>query len=86
MTNPPRYAFIDKYKAPGYTSGKIPPTEAYSQYISDLTRLTTEYYIEVITDGKSIDTFDDFVKTFRAAGGDEIEQQVNEQYNKLMGK
>jgi putative aldouronate transport system substrate-binding protein len=86
MTNPPRYTFMDKYKAPGYTSGKIPPTEAYSQYISDLTRLTTEYYIEVITDGKSIDTFDDFVKTFRAAGGDEIEQQVNEQYNKLMGK
>jgi putative aldouronate transport system substrate-binding protein len=83
--NPPLYAFADKYATAGYVPEKVPITPAYQKYIGDLTKLTTEAYIQIITGGKPLEYFDEFVNTFKARGGDEIIREVNSTMKKMLG-
>lgn len=84
--NPPLYAFADKYATAGYVPEKVPITPAYQKYIGDLMKLTTEAYINIISGSRSLDYFDEFVRTFRARGGDEIMKEVNDTMKKMLGR
>lgn len=48
-----------------------------------LVSMEEEFYLQVITGDKSIDDFDDFVKTWNALGGERITKEIN---NQLEGK
>ncbi len=84
--NPKLYAFGDKYRTTGYVPAAVPATAAYQKYIGDLTKLSTEAYIAIITGAKPIEYFDEYVRTFRSRGGDEIEKEVNETVRKMTGR
>lgn len=84
--NPFKIEFGRKYSGPGYVRPSRPASPVVDMYQADLVRLSLEYYIGVITGEKSIDDFDNFVAEVRANGGDEIEEDLTERYNKLIGK
>jgi putative aldouronate transport system substrate-binding protein len=85
--NPPSSAYADKYyKFPSYVDPVVPQTDVASKYSETLVKLATEAYIKIISGEKPISYFDDFVKQFRAAGGDEGEKAMTDAYNKMIGK
>lgn len=82
-----RYDYADQYaKGLGYIKPSVPPTDAFSKNAETLKKLYQSAYIDIITGAKSIDSFSQFVKDFRAKGGDDTEKAMTEAYNKLMGK
>ena len=62
--------------------GKLPSvvTEAEETYRTDLDKLISETYIDIITGEKPIEYFDTFVQMWYDQGGTEIEQEVNDWY------
>lgn len=83
---PEYYEFIEKYDGPGYADARYPKTEAYSKNISALERLTVQTYMDIIIGEKDIDSFDQYVETFKANGGDLIEKEINAQIAENLGK
>ena len=71
------YEFADKYKGTGYSQPLLPATDANTKYSADLFKLSMQAYNDIITGAKPISHFDDFVKTFYANGGTELEAEVN---------
>ncbi|UJF31782.1 type 2 periplasmic-binding domain-containing protein [Paenibacillus hexagrammi] len=55
---------------------------AWSQYGADLNTLMDQTFNQIIYGGKSLDTFDTFVKDWYAKGGREVEAEVNQLYVK----
>lgn len=84
--NPINQAFFDEYMPNGHAGPKVPASEVLDKYKGDLSRYAVNFYIEVITGEKSIDEFDEFVKTFRENGGDAIEEDVNAIYQRTIGQ
>ncbi|NOV03838.1 ABC transporter substrate-binding protein [Paenibacillus planticolens] len=85
--NPFTYKFADKvvnYK--GYANQFAPATDTFNKKSSDLGKMVIETYFKIITGEQSVDSFDKFVKDFKANGGDEVEKSLNDAYNKLIGK
>lgn len=81
------YKFADQYaKTAGYKSLYVPTVDAYGKYSATLNKLTVDAYFKIITGEASVDTFDEYVKKFRASGGDELEKAVSDAYNKMVGK
>lgn len=80
------YKFGDSVKTTGYVPFLAPAVDSFSKYAVNLTKLTDEYYLKIILGEASPDAFDEFVKKFKANGGDEIEKEVNAVYNKNIGK
>lgn len=78
---PLRYQWLDKYKTNGYTDLYVPSTEAATKYTEDLKKLTLNSYVQIITGEKPVSYFDEFVKTFKEKGGNEIMKQVNDAIN-----
>jgi putative aldouronate transport system substrate-binding protein len=76
--NPLKYQFLDKYKCSYYTDMYVPATDAATKYTADLQTLTLDSYIRIITGGKPVDYFDEFVKTFNEKGGAAIVKEVND--------
>lgn len=84
---PARYEYAEKYaKSAGYVRPIIPSTDVYSKNAETLKKLYQKAYIDIITNVKPIDSFDDFVKEFNANGGTETEKAMTDAYNKLLGK
>ena len=48
----------------------------------DLDKLWSEYFAKIVTGSYSVDKWDEFVERFYSQGGEIIEQQVNEEWNK----
>lgn len=87
LFNPPLYAYADKYyKFPGYIAPIVPQTDIASKYNETLLKLATEAYVKIISGEKPISYFDDFVKQFKTAGGDEAEKAMTDAYNQMLGK
>ncbi|WNR45437.1 extracellular solute-binding protein [Paenibacillus roseipurpureus] len=80
------YQFGDSVKTTGYVPFLAPTVDSFTKYAVNLTKLTDEVYLKIILGEASPDSFDDFVKKFKANGGDEIEKDVNAAYNKNIGK
>ncbi|MEK3722728.1 extracellular solute-binding protein [Paenibacillus sp. FSL H8-0034] len=80
------YDFGDKVKPKGYVPMIVPTVESHTKNATNLTKLTIQTYLKIILGEASPDSFDDYVKTFRANGGDAIEKDVNEAYKKMTGK
>jgi putative aldouronate transport system substrate-binding protein len=55
---------------------------AWNQYNADLKTLQDQTFNQIIYGGKSIDTFDSFVKDWYAKGGKEVEAEINQLYVK----
>jgi putative aldouronate transport system substrate-binding protein len=55
-------------------------TPTMSKYKSKLEKIREEAYIAIITGDKPIDYFDEFVERYNAAGGTEVEREINEWY------
>jgi putative aldouronate transport system substrate-binding protein len=58
------------------------PTELQKERWPGLVTLTDEYFFAIITGQKPLDAFDEYVKTWKAQGGDVITQEINEWYAK----
>ncbi len=54
--------------------------DANGKYKAELDKIENEAYIAIITGEKPVDYFDTFVKEWRAAGGDQLEKEVNDWY------
>jgi ABC-type sugar transport system, periplasmic component len=80
------YQFADSVKTEGYAPFPAPTVDSFTKYAGDLTKLTDDAYLKIILGEASPDSFDDFVKKFEANGGAQIEKDVNEAYNKMVGK
>jgi putative aldouronate transport system substrate-binding protein len=64
----------------GYVDPIVPVVDSYAKYVNDLSKLTVETYVKIITGEASVDSFDAYVTKFRANGGDAIEKEVNVAY------
>jgi len=80
------YDFADKVKTTGYVPMIVPTVESHTKNAMNLTKLTIQSYLKIIMGEASPDSFDEYVKAFRANGGDTIEKEVNEAYKKMTGK
>ncbi|KRF21502.1 hypothetical protein [Paenibacillus sp. Soil787] len=86
--DPFTYQYGDKVidKTKGYKPLFVPTTDAFTKNSATLSKLTAETYFKIITGEASLDSFDDYVKKFKANGGDEVEKAANDAYNKMIGK
>lgn len=74
---PSRYEYAKKVaNYPGYLAPVIPSTQAGDRYLQNLRTLTQEAFIQIITGEKSLNYYDEFVKKFRANGGDAVMQEI----------
>ncbi|MGG1550142.1 extracellular solute-binding protein [Paenibacillus ferrarius] len=80
------YRFADSKKTTGYPPVIVPAVDSYSQRVGDLYKLATETYYKIILGELPVSSFDDFVAKFKANGGDQIEKDVNAEYQKMLGK
>lgn len=56
-------------------------TETMQEKGADLDKFAMEYFINVVTGEKAIDTFDAFVAEWKSKGGEQVTKEVNEWYN-----
>lgn len=84
--SPKSMEFMNKYKTRGYEDGVYPTVESHAKYTNDLNRLALETYIDIITGKKDISEFDAFVKDFYTSGGQNIVDEINSEYAKMIGK
>ena len=59
------------------------PTETMTKVWDQLQTLEKQTYTNIIYGNQSLDTFDDFVAEWKAGGGDQITQEVNEWYQSV---
>ena len=52
-------------------------------YKEDLLEMERQVFDEIITGAKPVDYFDEFVATWRKAGGDILEKEANDWYSSL---
>lgn len=67
---------FDKYGKVSIINKLVMPS--YSKVMTDLTKLLTETYVNIITGKKPVDSFDEFVAQWKAAGGDQLLKEANE--------
>ena len=73
--------FIDETKASGMaTEFRALPTATMQLKGTDMGKLMDTAYISIITGQKPVDEFDNFVKQWKALGGDQVTKEVNEWY------
>ncbi|MFK7694604.1 ABC transporter substrate-binding protein [Paenibacillus sp. HJGM_3] len=56
---------------------------AQAKYQAELQKLQDQAYISIITGDKPLAEFDEFVKKWRASGGEQLEKEANDWYGKL---
>lgn len=56
---------------------------SYSKVMTDLSKLMTEAYVNIITGKKPVDSFDDFVAQWKAAGGEQLLKEANDSYKNV---
>ena len=69
------YAITDEFVGP--------PTKTQTEKAAFLSKLENEAYIQIITGQRKIDEHDNFVKDWKANGGDQLTQEINEWYHSL---
>jgi putative aldouronate transport system substrate-binding protein len=57
-----------------------PPVNAVTEFSSALKDLKDEYFMKIITGAWGIDKFDEFVGKWRASGGDQVLEEINQWY------
>ena len=62
------------------------PTPTMSTNLSSMDKMQAETYVNIIMGTQSPDTFDDFVKSWKELGGDQITAEVNDWYNTTFGE
>jgi putative aldouronate transport system substrate-binding protein len=80
--DPAYYEFADKVSTytDKYTNALYTRLPSADMYLDELTKLQTEYYLEIITGRKPLDAFDEFVDRWRKSGGDQLIKEANEWY------
>lgn len=67
---------LDKYGIPSILNRLVIPS--YPKYMTDLSKLMTEAYVYIITGKKPVSYFDEFVKQWKAAGGEQLLKEAND--------
>ncbi|MDO3412487.1 extracellular solute-binding protein [Saccharibacillus sp. CPCC 101409] len=80
------YAFGDSVKTKGYPPVVVPAVDSLSQYSGNLGKLQQETYMKIIIGEQPVDSFDAFAKSFMDNGGSQVEKDVNEAYQEMLGK
>ena len=62
------------------------PTPTMSTNLSSMDKMQAETYVNILMGTQSPDTFDDFVKSWKELGGDQITAEVNDWYNTTFGE
>ena len=62
------------------------PTPTMSTNLSSMDKMQAETYVNIIMGTQEPDTFDDFVKSWKELGGDQITTEVNDWYNTTFGE
>jgi putative aldouronate transport system substrate-binding protein len=60
--------------------GYMPPNAEISKYQQSLDKMANDYYLKVITDAEPISSYDEFVKQWDAAGGEQLTNEINSWY------
>jgi len=60
--------------------GYMPPNAEVSKYQQSLNKMANDYYLKVITSAEPISGYDDFVKQWDAAGGEQLTNEINNWY------
>lgn len=68
---------------PRMTNDLLVSLPSASKYLSELDKLREETYVAIITGGKPVDYFDEFVKQWREMGGAQLEKEAQEWYSSL---
>jgi len=87
LANPTRKTEIEVYKA-AYETGNLAltteylgaPTARMAKILPDLQKLEQQYFDEIVSQKKPLDAFDQFVKDWKAKGGDQVTEDVNTWY------
>ena len=61
------------------------PTPTMSTNLSSMDKMQAETYVNIIMGTQEPDTFDDFVKSWKELGGDQITTEVNDWYHTTFG-
>lgn len=77
------YGF-DKYGVKDLKSQLYIPSTA--KYSTDLKKMATEAYVNIITGSKPIEYFDEFVEKWKKNGGEQMIKEANEHYQKTKAK
>jgi putative aldouronate transport system substrate-binding protein len=67
----------------GYQNKKIVGMPSESQYWTELTKLEDEAYIAIITGERPLSYFDEFVRQWKAQGGDILIKETNDWWNSM---
>ena len=70
---------INYVTSPLYVTSTLPSA---ADYQTELDKLTSETFMDIITGAKPIDAFDEMVSTWYAIGGEILTQEANDLYNK----
>ncbi|MOA13492.1 hypothetical protein D3C78_1335470 [compost metagenome] len=60
-----------------------PPTKTMKSRLDYLKKLEAQVFIEIIYGAKPADAFDEFVKSWKSSGGDDMTKEVNEWYSSV---
>ncbi|MDF2923727.1 MAG: family 1 extracellular solute-binding protein [Paenibacillaceae bacterium] len=69
-----------KFQVPNDQTFDAPLLDVVAKNTPVLNQMVTDYAIKVILKSASLDTFDDFIKDWKAKGGDAVVKQMNEWY------
>lgn len=76
-----QWAYKLKYDQHGIRSEIQVGLPLMMKYKAELMKIRDEAYISIITGSKPVAYFDEFVAKYMAAGGSDVEKEVNEYYN-----
>lgn len=97
-TQPPEYvrkvtpAYFEKFEKLGFSEHGVSDLAyqlympSIGKYITDLRKMTTEAYVNIITGEKPIEYFDEFVEKWKKNGGQILLDEANEYYKKSKAK
>jgi putative aldouronate transport system substrate-binding protein len=77
-----QWAFAHNYDKNGIESLIQVGLPQALKYQTELRKIRDSAYISIMTGAKPVSTFDDFVKTWKAAGGDKVLAEADEYYKK----
>lgn len=74
------WAFDEGFHLNGIESVIQSSTPKMTEHSAELKKIREEAYISIITGDKPVDYFDEFVEKYNAAGGQEVDEEVNAWY------
>jgi putative aldouronate transport system substrate-binding protein len=72
------WASENGFEIGGLTNKLLTVLPSQQKYIGELNAMQERTYVSIITGDKPIAAFDEFVRAWRAGGGDQLEKEAND--------